>query len=97
MIAENRPICLQVPINWQYSRLVGLMEGYWPFDTLVDYEDPEISIKVEACCADWFKEISPDKSILVKCMEPAQYYVKIENNSSYNKYCSFHKPIVGYM
>lgn len=77
----------------------------WSRDDERDPNDPARGI-VQACEAEWYEYIPdqwPDgtafglkESVLVKCMEPADYYVTLcnWNGGIVEHYCEFHKPFV---
>lgn len=100
MIERDRPICVQIPLNFQhyvYRELQrDLAETIETEDYGLEHRGPG-SI-VEACCAEWCKEGILDDhgfSIYVKCMEPASWFFSVGGNGvGCGSYCDYHKPKV---
>ena len=98
MIDSDRPLWLTVPPIKSHDFLLLASETV----ATEDYgDDTKIGDLVEACSAGNIKYCDADtekeKPLLVKCLEPALYYVSVPNSSDYAVYCEFHKPRIRFL
>ena len=96
MINKDRPVCVLVPWNWESHRhheLRADLSMTLSFEYPIYDENDQPKYEVEACMVNWIKEVD-GKQYGVKCMEPAFYYITVQNACGIGTYCEYHRPRV---
>jgi hypothetical protein len=102
MITPKRPLCIYIGLGEELKK-ISTMDALYGYGKSTQ-DDPEYRIgETDVCEAEWRKEVPYEdrprytefaKTHLVRCMEPAAYYVSLPHDSYVvgQLFCEFHQP-----